>query len=129
MRIGLLEESAAIAELLCTALRLVGHTVYVHSSAASLLEGMSAGSSVGAPQPYDFIILDLLIDEPQEMGLLALLEGRPLLVITASHPHLIARARQAHPRIVFLSKPFRLEVLSSHIERDLMRPTETSTTV
>lgn len=133
MHIGLLEESPAIAEFLCTALHMARHTISVHASAASLLEGMFIGPGMCAPQPYDLIILDVLIDKPEELLFLAQIDrtilGQPLVVITASHANQIAQTRQAYPHIAFLPKPFHLEVLSAHIEGHVVRPTETSTIV
>ncbi len=114
-------------------MRLAGHTVCVHASTASLLERMPSDPRMGASQLCDIIILDLLIDEPQELLLLAQLDrtipGQPLVVITASHANQIAQTRQAYPHIAFLPKPFHLEVLSAYIEGHVVRPTETSTIV
>lgn len=134
MRIGLLEESAALAEFFCTTLHMAGHTVSVHTSPASLLELEGPGSSAHALQrPYDLLILDVLIDTPDELAFLAqlarTLSGQPLLVITASHSSQITQVRQLHSHIAFLAKPFHLEVLSAHIEGHMVQATETSTIV
>lgn len=132
MRIGLLEVSPAIAELVCTTLHMAGHTVCAYVSAASLLERVCTESSAHAlRRPHDLLILDILIDDAGEFALLmqldrALSEQLPLMVLTASHADQIAQARQAYPHIAFLSKPFHLKTLLSRIETQAARLTEPS---
>lgn len=133
MRIGLLEENAALAEFFCAALGLAGHTVDVHASAVSLLESLSTSPRARMAQCYDLLILDIRIDTPDELALLTqfedILPGQPFMVISSSRPSQITRAMQAHPTIGFLLKPFHMRVLSAHIERQgkaTMQPAETS---
>lgn len=62
MNIGVLDDNPAILAFLSTTLKMDGHQVVEHTSGKSMLDAIfaSASSPQGA-QPYDLVVLDLLL--------------------------------------------------------------------
>jgi DNA-binding NtrC family response regulator len=120
--IGLLEESASLAELLNIALKMAGHVACIRVSIASLFECVSTGGCVCAlPRPFDLLILDILVDEPGALAFLAQLDRSlpdlPLIVITASHSELIAQTQRVSAyRVSAKTVSFR-ELAHAHRDR------------
>ncbi|GER90100.1 hypothetical protein KDW_42620 [Dictyobacter vulcani] len=62
MNIGVLDDNPAILAFLSTTLKLDGHTVTTHSSGLAILEAIfPPTASPQQAQPYDLVVLDLLL--------------------------------------------------------------------
>ncbi|GCE31059.1 hypothetical protein KDA_65430 [Dictyobacter alpinus] len=62
MNIGVLDDNPAILAFLSTTLKMDGHTVTTHSTGLAMLEAIFPSSaSDQQAQPYDLVVLDLLL--------------------------------------------------------------------
>ncbi len=123
MKIGLLEDNPETREWMAAALELLGHTVYVHTTGASLLEALSPVSETTL-LPYDLAIVDLSLPHGisgQEVVMrirsTATTEKLPILLISDSSEHEIAHIKARFPSIPILRKPFRLQTLIQSIDQ------------
>lgn len=62
MNIGVLDDNPAILAFLSTTLKMDGHQVVEHTTGTSMLDAIfSSASSPQEAQPYDLVVLDLLL--------------------------------------------------------------------
>ena len=114
MKIAVLDDNAAVGEMLQDALHLVRHTVSVFLSPSQFLAALSRASTVRSP--FDLIIVDLFLSEGMS-GIDAVNQARKTfpdllaILITAGTSWDIEAARRAMPDIKILRKPFSLAAL------------------
>lgn len=62
LNIGVLDDNLAILAFLSTTLKMDGHNVFEHTSGKSMLDAIfSSARSPQEAQPYDLVVLDLLL--------------------------------------------------------------------
>ncbi len=61
MKIGILDGNPNILASVADTLQISGHTVYMHTAGASLLEALFPPARRDDPLPYDLVLLDLLL--------------------------------------------------------------------
>lgn len=61
MNIGVLDDNPAILAFLTTTLKMDGHTVVAHTTGQSILAAIFSASAPHHAQPYDLVVLDLLL--------------------------------------------------------------------
>ena len=111
----IVEDDAAIRELLEDVLELAGYVVSVANS------GLKALAHMRRQQP-DLVLLDLMLPDMNGWTLLQVREGErelariPVLVISAAGPTGLADAQELGAP-VYLTKPFDIENLLRQIER------------
>jgi len=122
MKIGLLEDNPAIFELLQTALKLAGHSVFTHIQGQSLLDalfdGCDAEHATCTSLPYDLLIIDLNL--PGELSGLEVItsvyqqltpDRLPAIVMTAGSLSELDMVRSKFPMLPIIRKPFALQAL------------------
>lgn len=114
MKIAVLDDNAAVGQMLQDALHLVRHTVSVFLSPSQFLAVLNRPHT--AQPPFDLIIVDLLLSEGMS-GLDVITRVRktfpdlPAILITAGTSWDVEAARRSMPDIKILRKPFSLAAL------------------
>jgi DNA-binding response OmpR family regulator len=123
MKIGLLEDNTAIHEYMMIALQLKGHSVVTHTCGSSLLAKLFTEHDIHLPQPYDLVIIDLLL--PGMFSGAAVIdhirqsispETLPIIVMSALSPSDLEEIQKRYPDIQVLRKPFAMKTLLQMIE-------------
>lgn len=120
MKIGILEDQAAVGELLTYACKLDGHSVSVYSSASTFLADALAEYPTG--RAFDALVVDLLLQ-----GVCSGTEvircvrefypDLPVVLISARSLTEIKAAVQELPTVTTLQKPFKIRSLLDVIEQ------------
>jgi CheY-like chemotaxis protein len=137
--VGLLEDNTRIAKLCATMLQYAGHcvTIYEHpyECLSALLppstthdRGKSPPSdSITSPSlPVDVLILDLHLPDIDGIEVMCRLSSHPhtqslpLIFCTAATPAEIARALRIAPHATLVEKPFKMQSLTSAVEKALV---------
>ena len=137
--VGLLEDNARIAKLCATMLQYAGHrvTIYEHpyeclSALLSPSVAHDRGNSSPSPSniapslPVDVLILDLHLPDIDGIEVMCRLSSHPhtqslpLIFCTAATPAEIARALRIAPHATLVEKPFKMQSLTSAVEKALV---------
>lgn len=123
MNIGLLEDNPAICDYVKTALELIGHKVFAHTTGLSFLEKLSSVSEK-LLSPYEIVIIDLHLpgnisgqDVITTLRSTTSLADLPILVISGSSELELARIKACFPSIDILHKPFKLQALFQFVNQ------------
>jgi CheY-like chemotaxis protein len=138
-QVGLLEDNARIAKLCATMLHYLGHEVTVYEHARDCLQALAAQdispgerpvsqSQETSPRshlPIEVLILDLHMPDIDGVEVLRRLRSHPhtkslpLIFCTAATAAEIARALSIAPNAALVSKPFKLQALTSAVNNAL----------
>ncbi|HZR39127.1 MAG TPA: response regulator [Ktedonobacteraceae bacterium] len=122
MRIGILEDSPAVSNVLKAALELTGYTVQDYHDATEFLASIHSEHSSPPADLFDLIIVDFLL--PGELtGIQVISQVRriypdlPAFLISAAPIHTLVAATRDYPDIKVIQKPFRVSALLTAIEK------------
>lgn len=120
MRIGVLEDDAAIGGLLHEILERAGHTVVVHRNGWDFLAEIVGEGEEPASVPFDIALIDLLL--PHISGLQTIQQIKahtptlPIVVISAASSRYLEAVQQRFPEVKALRKPFKMQDLLAAID-------------
>ncbi len=124
MRIGLLEDDAAIVEVFSFALEARGHTVSPHATGLSLLHAFFEGDTLRTPLPYDLLLSDISL--PGEVSGLETLfilyqhvepTALPAILVSGANATVLANAKRLLPDALILRKPIGPLALAHIVEK------------
>lgn len=138
--IGLLEDNANIADMCAKFLVLSGHHVTIYANPEQCLRALfpadfrQAGTHPGFVEPplkacqlpVDLLILDLGLPQVDGVDILRYLithprtRALPIILFTAASQHEVLRAQQVAPHVGVVVKPFKIQTLSTAINRALV---------
>lgn len=123
LNIALLEDNAALLELMKSTFKLVGHNVQTYTTGPALLEVFLAERTVDSPLPYDLVIVDLNL--PGGMSGLEVIrriyqiidpKRLPIIIVSGAGLSELEHAQTILPHVPLLRKPFKLGTLLQLIE-------------
>ncbi len=120
MKIGILEDQAAVSELLTYACKLDGHSVSVYSSTSTFIADVLAEYPTG--RAFDALVVDLLLQggcSGTEVirCVREFYPDLPVVLISARSLTEIKAAVQELPKVTTLQKPFKIRSLLDVIEQ------------
>ena len=135
--VGLLEDNARIAKMSATMLHYLGHEVTVYAHARDCFQALLIPDATVDRQPVpeanalyrlpvEVLILDLHLPDIDGVEVLWRLRSHPhtrslpLIFCTAATPAEIARARRIAPHARLVTKPFKIQTLTSAINNALV---------
>src|SRR5205823_14753359 len=135
--VGLLEDNARIAKLCATMLQYAGHRVTIYEHPYECLNALLSPSTTHDRDnsshentlpslPVDVLILDLHLPDIDGVEVLCRLSSHPhtqslpLIFCTAATPAEIARALRIAPHATLVEKPFKMQSLTSAVEKALV---------
>ena len=122
MKIAVIDDNAAIREMLQIGLELTGYTVIVYSTPSQFFAAFNTQQPGIASTSFDLIIVDLFL--PEGISGVELINqvkktypGMPAILISAGSALEIDAASKALPTVKVLRKPFKMATLLAAIQK------------
>lgn len=122
MRIGVLEDDAAICDVLTEILERKHHTVSIYQQGWDILDAVFFEESVVSPLPFDVLLVDLLLQgEISGVQVIAQMHqffpNLPIVIISAVSAEDLVNVKRIYPQVQIIHKPFTTPDLLAALER------------
>ena len=122
MRIGVLEDDAAICDVLTEILERKHHSVSTYQRGWDFLDAFFLEGSVVNPMPFDVLLVDLLLQgEVSGVQVIAQMHqffsDLPIVVISAVSPEDLRNVKRMYPKVQVIQKPFTTSDLIEALEQ------------
>ncbi len=122
MRIGVLEDDAAICDVLTEILKRKHHSVSTYQRGWDFLDAFFHEGSIVSPLPFDVLLVDLLLQgELSGVQVIAQIHQffahLPIVVISAVSPEDLMNVKRMYPQVQVIQKPFTTADLVEALEQ------------
>ena len=122
MRIGVLEDDAAICDVLTEILERKHHTVSIYQQGWDIFDAVFFEESVVSPLPFDVLLVDLLLQgEISGVQVIAQMHqffpNLPIVIVSAVSAEDLVNVKRIYPQVQIIHKPFTTSDLLAALER------------
>lgn len=118
MKIAILEDNPSILDYLSTALEMSGHSITTFTHGAALLHTLFHNSQALPDQPFDLVLVDLLLpgnisglDTVRTIRRAFPPEQLPIIIVSACSQKELDEAQAMLPGTPMMRKPFKIQEL------------------
>lgn len=124
MRIGLLEDDAAICEMMQEMLETAGHSVSAYQDGSDFLSAFHLEEPTVLPPVFDILLVDLILSgdvtgEQVIPQVRMIYSALPIVVISAVAASHLQAVTRCYPVVRALQKPFKLRNLFAAVEGEV----------